>query len=122
MGNTIETALLLQGVGRGGLGGLALEGEMPPLVPTVLLGIPGLNAIDLDAEPEPPDGKRAQAIEGVGRGEGHPVVGADRLGQAEFLEGAFEDGEGELLLGSLPGSSLWTMEEAPTDHPLGWLL
>ena len=35
----------------------------------------------------------------LGRGEGHAVVGADRLGQAELLEDALEHGEGVGFLG-----------------------
>jgi hypothetical protein len=53
----------------------------------------------VDAEAEPPDGELAEAIEGVGGGKGHAVVGANGLREAKFLEGALEDGEGEFFLG-----------------------
>ena len=50
-------------------------------------------------EPQPPHRELAQAEEGVRAGEGHAVVGADGLGQAELLEHPLEDGEGVDLLG-----------------------
>ena len=52
-----------------------------------------------DAQPQPPDRQLAQAEQGMGAGEGHAVVGADGLGQAELLEDALEHGEGIDLLG-----------------------
>jgi hypothetical protein len=36
---------------------------MHPLVPAVLLGMPGGNALEADAEPQPPDCELAQVIE-----------------------------------------------------------
>jgi len=41
----------------------------------------------------------AEAIEGVGRGKGDAVVGANGLREAKLFERALEDGEGEFLLG-----------------------
>ncbi len=46
----IEAGLLLQEVGRGGLGRFGLQRQMHPLVPAVLLGMPGLDAFDADTE------------------------------------------------------------------------
>ena len=65
----------------------------------LLLGMAGLDALDLDAEAQPPDGEFAEAIEGVGRDKGHAVVGANGLGEAKFFERALKHGEGEFLLG-----------------------
>ncbi len=50
----IELGLLLQEVAAGRLGGLELQGEMHALMASVLLRMAWLDALDLDAEPEPP--------------------------------------------------------------------
>ena len=47
----IEPRLLLEDIGRGRLGGFGLQREMHALVAAVLLGMPGLDALDLNAEP-----------------------------------------------------------------------
>ena len=101
----IEPGLLLQEVAAGRLGGFLLQRQMHALVAAVLLRVAGLDALDLDAEPQPPDRELAQAEEGVGTGEGHAVVGADGAGQAKLLEGALEDGEGEGFLGRRQSAS-----------------
>ena len=46
----IEARLLVQKVGRGRLGGFGLQRQMHPLVAAVLLGMPGLDALDVDPE------------------------------------------------------------------------
>jgi len=46
----IEALLLLQEVEGGGFGGFIFECQMHALVATVLLGVAGLNALDLDTE------------------------------------------------------------------------
>ena len=84
----VELGLLLQEVVAGGLGGLQSSGQMHALVAAVLLRVAGLDALDLDAEPQPPDRELAEPVEGIGTGEGDAVVGADGLGQAELLETA----------------------------------
>jgi len=47
----IKAGLLLQHVGRRGLGGLFLQREMHPFVPAILLRMPRFDAFDLDPEP-----------------------------------------------------------------------
>jgi hypothetical protein len=59
---------------------------MHALVTAVLLRAPGLDALDGAAEPEPPDGELGEIEEAVRTGEGHAVVGPDRLRQAALLE------------------------------------
>ena len=44
------------------------------------------------------DGELAEAIQGVGGGKGHAVVGANGLRKAKFREGALEDRGGEFFL------------------------
>ena len=51
----IEAGLLLEEVGAGRLGGLLLERQVHAFVAPVLLRVAGLDAFDVDAEPEPPD-------------------------------------------------------------------
>src|SRR5262245_26159781 len=94
----IESRLLLQHVRRRRLGRFALERQMHPLVAAVLLWLPWLNALNLDAEPQPPHRQPAEAVERVPGGERDAVVGTDRTRQAEFLEGPLKRGEGEFLL------------------------
>jgi hypothetical protein len=47
----LESVLLLQHVRGGRLRRLALQREMHPLVPAVLLGVPRRDALDLTVEP-----------------------------------------------------------------------
>src|ERR1700685_2631024 len=72
---------------------------MHALMAAVLLRVAGLDALDLDAESEPPDRELAQPVERVGACEGDAVVGANGLWQAELLERGFEHREGIGLLG-----------------------
>ena len=69
----VEARLLLQDVGRGRLGGFLLQREMHPLVPPVLLGMPGLDALELNPEPEPPHRQLAQPVERMGEANGTPL-------------------------------------------------
>ena len=59
MDEGVEAHLLLEDIVRGGARGLGLEGEMHTLVAAVLLGMTGGNALETDAEPQPPDGQFA---------------------------------------------------------------
>ena len=46
---------------------------MHPLMPAVLVGAGGLDELGPNAEPEPPDGELAEAVERVRGREGHAV-------------------------------------------------
>jgi len=70
--------------------GLGLQGAVHALVPTVLLGMRGLDELGTDPEADPPHRKRRQSSEGRG-GERHAVVGADDAWQAVLFEEALED-------------------------------
>src|SRR5262249_1915899 len=94
----VEPGLLLEHVGGGGLGGFGLQGEMHAFVAAVPVGMAGLDARGLESGAQASDGGFSWAVEGVGRGKGHAVVGANDLRETKFFEGALEDGEGELLL------------------------
>jgi len=59
---------------------------MHALMASVLLRMARLDALDLDAEPEPPNGELGEVEEGIRTGEWNAVIGADGFGQAELLE------------------------------------
>ena len=97
LAEAVEAPLLLQAVLRRRPGGRFLQREVHALVGTVLLRAPRLDALDADAEPEPPKRERGEAVEPVRGGERHPIVGADRRGQAALLEQAVERGDDRIL-------------------------
>lgn len=94
----IEARLLQEHIRRGGLDRFVLQRQVHPLVPAVLLRMARFDPLDLNPQPQPPDGQFAEAVERVRGRERHAIVGANRAGQPEVLERPFEDGEGELLL------------------------
>jgi len=104
----VEPLLLLQEVLSRRFGGLQLQGQVHALVASVLLGTPWFDALDRDAEPEPPHRELGEIEQRIGRSEGHAVISADGFGQAELLEDAFEGREGEGFLG---GGERLTSEE-----------
>ncbi len=57
MDEIVEPRLLLEDVGAGRLGGLALQGEMHAFMAAIPLRMAGLDALDSDAEAQPPDGE-----------------------------------------------------------------
>ena len=73
----VELGLLLKEVAAGWLGGLELQCQMHALMAAVLLRVAGLDALELDAEPEPPDRELGEVEEGIRAGEGNTVIGAD---------------------------------------------
>src|SRR5579885_836595 len=82
----IEPGLLLEAIHAGRARGFLLQGEMHALVPAVLVRMTRLDALDGDAESEPPHRKAREVVEAVGTGEGEPVVAPDRHGQAALAE------------------------------------
>src|SRR6185312_9023949 len=83
---SIKLGLLLKEVGASRARRFDFQGSMHAFVTAVLLRMAGLNALDGDAEAEPPNGKPAQIAEIIGRGEGYAVVGANGLRRAALLE------------------------------------
>ena len=63
---------------------------MHAFVPAVLLGLTGFDALDGDAQAQPPDRELGEVVKPVGAGEWHPVVRADRRGQPALPEQALE--------------------------------
>jgi hypothetical protein len=51
---------------------------MHALMAAVLLRVSGLDALDIDPEPQPPHRQARQTKERVGAGEGSAVIGANR--------------------------------------------
>jgi hypothetical protein len=49
----IDARLLLEQVGRGGLGGLLFQSQVHPLVAAILLWVARINALDPNAQSEP---------------------------------------------------------------------
>ena len=99
----IEAGLLLQAVHAGRAGGFLFQGQMHALVAAVLLRMAGLDALDGDAQAQPPDGQLGQVEQGVGAGEGDAVVGADGGGQAALEEQLLEGGDGGVFAGGFEG-------------------
>ena len=55
LNESVKLSLLLQDVGTGGPRRLLLQSQVPPFVAAVLLRMSGLDALDRDSEPQPPD-------------------------------------------------------------------
>jgi hypothetical protein len=73
------------------------------LMAPVLLRAAGFDALDIDAEPQPPDREFREIEKGVWASEGNSVVGANRIGQAALAEQPLEGRGGEILTGSFQG-------------------
>ena len=97
----VEAGLLPQAVHPGRAGCLALERKVHALVTAVLPRLAGLDALDGDAEAQPPDRQLGEVEQGIGAGEGDAVVGADGGGQAALGEQVLEGGDGGLLAGGV---------------------
>src|ERR1700688_3530223 len=76
---------------------------MHAFMAAVLLRTARLDALDGNAEPQPPNGESAQVEQTIGRGEGHAVVGTNGSWQAAFLKQALKGGKGSLFLDRLHG-------------------
>jgi hypothetical protein len=72
---------------------------MHAFMAAVLLRVAGLDTLDLDAEPEPPNRKLGEIEKRVRTGEGNAVIGADGFGQTELLENGLKYREGVGFLG-----------------------
>ena len=95
----VEAGLLLQAVHAWRAGGFLLQGQMHAFMAAVLLRLAGLDALDGDAEAQPPDRELGEVEQGIGAGEGDAVVGADGQRQAALAEQALEGGNGEVFAG-----------------------
>jgi hypothetical protein len=62
-------------------------------VASVLLRVTGLDAFDLDAEPEPPDRQLTEAEERIGACEGNPLSVRMALGRPNSLKTASNTGK-----------------------------
>ena len=107
----VELGLLLQEVAAGRLGGVELQGQMHAFMAAVLLRMAWLDALDLDAEPQPPHRELAAAEERIGACEGNAVVGADGFGKAVLLENGLEHRE---RIGFLGGGERFAGEQIST--------
>src|ERR1700731_1722485 len=76
---------------------------MHAFVSAVLLRVARLDALDGDAEAEPPHREFGEIEETVRTGERHAIVGPDRLGQATPLEELLEGSDGKVLTGRFKG-------------------
>ena len=74
------------------------QGEMHPLVAAVLFGMPRGNPLEPNAQAESPDRQFAEPIQRMRRREGQPVVGADRVRQANVVKRALKHAEGVAFL------------------------
>jgi hypothetical protein len=95
----VEAGLLLRAVYAWWPGRLLFQGEMHALMAAVLLGMAGLDALDGDAEPEPPDGELREVEQAVWAGEEN-TVGPDGSRQTSFQEELLEGGDGEIFVDS----------------------
>ena len=101
----LKVELTLEGVESSLLGFMVLLGRasrfpferfVHPLMTPVLLRPSWSDPFVGNAQLDPPDREFGQAADGLG-GEGHALVGADGLGQAELGEDALEHGQGPFL-------------------------
>jgi hypothetical protein len=89
----IEPGLLLKKVQTGRLGGFFFQREMHAFMAAVLLRMARLDALNANAQPEPPDREFAQIEQGVRGSERHTVIAADVGGQAALLKQPFKHSE-----------------------------
>src|ERR1700724_1406330 len=106
----IEPGPLTKEVCCGGLGGFFLQGQMHALMAAILLRMARLNALDANAEPEPPNRELAQIEQGVSGSEGNTVIAADVRRQAALLKKPLKHGKCVVFFGGRKG---FTGEEVP---------
>ena len=95
----VEAFLLGEAVAGWRSRGFLFEGQMHAFVLTVLLRMSGLDALDGDAEPEPPDGEFGEIGEAVRAGEREAVIASDDAWQSVLGEQAREGGDHGRLAG-----------------------
>ena len=93
----VEAGLLLQAVHAGRPGCFLLQGEVHALVTAVLLRMARFDALDGDAEAEPPDRQLGEVEERVRAGERNAIIGADGAWQPALAEETLESGHRRLL-------------------------
>ena len=76
---------------------------MHAFMAAVLLRMTRLDALDGNAEAQPPNGESTQVEEAIRRGKGHAIVGTNGLGQTAFLEQALKGGKGSLFFDRFHG-------------------
>src|SRR5215813_2413583 len=103
LNKVVEAGLLLQTVHSGRSGCFFLQRQMHALVAAVLLWVARLDALDGDAEPQPPHREFGEIKEAVWTGERHAIVGSDRLGQTTLLEELLKGSDGKVLAGRFKG-------------------
>ena len=81
----LEFGLLLEQIGRGWLGGGLFEGQMHPFMATVLFRVAGLDALDLDAQAQPPHRRRLRLYRAFGLAKGTPLSERMRPGSPYSL-------------------------------------
>src|SRR5436190_22360198 len=86
LNEVIKSRLLLQEVRCGVLGGLLLERQVHALVAAILLGVTGLNALDLQTEAQPPDGQLLKPNSALGLAKGTPLSVRIALGKPNSLK------------------------------------
>lgn len=69
---------------------LTFQGQMHPLVASVLLRTTWLDAFNSNTRTQPPDGESTRAKQGMGRGERDTMLGSDRRREAKLPEHALE--------------------------------
>ena len=95
----IEACLLLQEVASRRFGSLFFQRQMHAFVTAILLRMARLDALDADAQTEPPDGELAQVEQSMRRGEGDTVVTANVGGQTAFAKQPFKYSKSVILSG-----------------------
>ena len=86
LNKVVEAGLLLQTVHSRRSGCFFLQRQMHALVAAILLWVARLDALDSDAEPQPPHREFGEIEEAVRTGERHAIVGADGKRQAAIAK------------------------------------
>jgi hypothetical protein len=74
LNSSIELGLLLQDIAARGTSRFLLQGQMHAFMPAVLLRMTGLDALDRDAQSQPPHRKPGELKQSMRRSEGDAIV------------------------------------------------